>query len=182
MSKPILGLVLGGILGIFDGLTALFTPEVAPQIFGIIMGSTMKGIIAGVAIGFFVRKVNSLPLGIIFGFAVGLLLAFAIATLPGETGKHYYFEIILPGSIVGLIVGFATQKYGKSRKLGWGDLIVATIAVALFSFFLRLFVPSWSMTALLMAGCVIVAFLLKLGWDWLKPEDSTNPQKISSKQ
>jgi hypothetical protein len=24
----------------------------------------------------------------------------------------YYLEIILPGSIVGLIVGYATQKYG----------------------------------------------------------------------
>jgi len=24
----------------------------------------------------------------------------------------YYFEIIVPGTIVGLIVGFATQKYG----------------------------------------------------------------------
>ena len=113
MSKPILGLVLGGILGIFDGLTALFTPEAAPQIMGIVIGSTIKGIIAGVAIGFFARKVHSLALGIIFGFGVGLLLAFAVAAMPDPSGKHYYFEIMLPGSIVGLIVGFATQKYGK---------------------------------------------------------------------
>ena len=116
MSKPILGLVLGGILGIFDGLTALFTPEVVPQIMGIIIGSTVKGLIAGVAIGFFARKVNSLPLGIIFGFAVGLLLAFAVAAMPDENGKHYYFQIMLPGSIVGLIVGFATQKYGRPAQ------------------------------------------------------------------
>ena len=113
MSKPVLGLVLGGILGIFDGLTALFTPEAAPMIMGIVIGSTIKGIIAGVAIGFFARKVNSLPLGILFGFGVGLLLAFAVAAMPSETGKHYYFEIMLPGSIVGIIVGFATQKYGR---------------------------------------------------------------------
>jgi hypothetical protein len=26
----------------------------------------------------------------------------------------YYLEIVLPGTLVGLIVGFATQKYGKS--------------------------------------------------------------------
>jgi hypothetical protein len=26
----------------------------------------------------------------------------------------YYFEIILPGSIVGSIVGYATQKYGAA--------------------------------------------------------------------
>jgi hypothetical protein len=113
MSKPVLGLVLGGILGVFDGLTALFTPEVAPFIVGIVIGSTIKGLIAGIAIGFFARKVNSLPLGIIFGFAVGLLLAFAVAVMPSETGQHYYFEIMLPGSILGIIVGFATQKYGR---------------------------------------------------------------------
>lgn len=116
MSKPVLGLALGGVLGIFDGLTALFTPEVAPFIVGIVIGSTIKGLIAGIAIGFFARKVNSLPLGIIFGFAVGLLLAFAVAAMPSETGQHYYFEIMLPGSILGIIVGFATQKYGRHAQ------------------------------------------------------------------
>ena len=110
MSKLVLGIVLGGILGIFDGLTALLTPEVAPQIIGIVLGSTMKGIIAGIAIGFFARKVNSLPLGIIFGFAVGLLLAFMVALLQ----QGYYLQIMLPGSILGIIVGFATQKYGRA--------------------------------------------------------------------
>jgi uncharacterized membrane protein (Fun14 family) len=30
------------------------------------------------------------------------------------THKHYYFQIIVPGSIVGLIVGYATQKYGAA--------------------------------------------------------------------
>ena len=28
------------------------------------------------------------------------------------SGNHYYLEIILPGSIVGLIVGYATQRWG----------------------------------------------------------------------
>ncbi|MFN2387060.1 MAG: hypothetical protein ABR576_12405 [Thermoanaerobaculia bacterium] len=31
--------------------------------------------------------------------------------MPSETGKHYWFEIMLPGAIVGMIVGFATQKF-----------------------------------------------------------------------
>jgi hypothetical protein len=26
----------------------------------------------------------------------------------------YYLEIIVPGALVGLIVGFATQKYGQT--------------------------------------------------------------------
>ncbi len=111
MSKPVFGLVLGGILGIFDGLTALFTPEARVQIVGIVIGSTIKGLIAGVLIGWFARKVNSLPLGILFGGTIGLLLAWIVASFPGPDGKHYYFEIMLPGAIVGLIVGYATQKY-----------------------------------------------------------------------
>jgi hypothetical protein len=115
MSKPLLGLLLGGILGVLDGLTALFTPEAAPQIVGIVIGSSIKGIIAGIAIGFFARKVHSLPLGILFGLGVGLLLAFIVAAIPDAKGNHYYFEIMLPGSLVGLIVGFATQRYGVSK-------------------------------------------------------------------
>ena len=110
MSKPLIGIVLGAILGAFDGLTAWFTPAVRDQLGGIVVGSTIKGIIAGIAIGLFAKKFHSLPMGILFGLAVGAFLAFLIALLQGG----YYFEIILPGSLVGLIVGFATQKYGKT--------------------------------------------------------------------
>jgi hypothetical protein len=114
MSKPLFGLILGGILGIFDGLTALFTPEVKSQMMEIIIGSTFKGLIAGVLIGWFAKKVNSLPLGVLFGLSVGLVLAWIVASFPSPEGKHYYFEIMLPGAIVGLIVGYATQRYGRS--------------------------------------------------------------------
>ena len=112
MNKILLGLILGGILGIFDGLTAWFTPEVRNQMVGIVIGSTVKGIIAGLAIGYFARKVNSLPLGILFGLAIGAFLAFLVAAMPDPSGKHYYWEIMLPGSLVGIIVGYATQKFG----------------------------------------------------------------------
>ena len=111
MSKPLFGLILGGILGIFDGLTAYFTPEVRNQLVGIVIGSTFKGLIAGLSIGFFARKVNSLSLGVLFGLGVGLLLAWIVAAMPDPNGKHYYLEIMLPGALVGAIVGYATQKY-----------------------------------------------------------------------
>ena len=109
MSKPLIGVVLGAILGAIDGLTAWFTPAVRDQIGGIVVGSTLKGIIAGVAIVFFAKKFHSLPIGILFGVLVGAFLAYLVALMQGG----YYLEIVLPGTLVGLIVGFATQKYGK---------------------------------------------------------------------
>jgi hypothetical protein len=109
MNKIWYGLILGGILGAFDGLTSWFTPAVRPMLMGIVIGSTIKGLIAGILIGVFARKVNSLPLGILFGLGVGLLLAFVVALM-----QHgYYFEIMLPGGLAGLIVGYATQRYGS---------------------------------------------------------------------
>jgi hypothetical protein len=115
MNKVLLGLLLGAVLGAVDGGTAWFTPEVRPEMAMIIIGSTFKGLVGGILIGFFARKVKSLPLGIVFGLAVGALLALAIAAMPDAiTGKHYYFQIIVPGSLVGLIVGYATQRYGAA--------------------------------------------------------------------
>jgi hypothetical protein len=117
MNKIVLGLVVGGILGIFDGLSAWFTPAVRAQLLGIVIGSTMKGLIAGILIGYFAKKVNSLPLGLLFGLGIGLLLAYAVAAMPNPGGKHYYFEIMLPGGIVGMIVGYATQRFGQTSQL-----------------------------------------------------------------
>ena len=113
MSKPVFGMLLGGILGIFDGLTAMISaPETRPEIVSIVIGSTIKGIITGLLIGLFTRKVRSLPLGILFGLAMGLLFAYFVAAAQGK----YYFEIMLPGGIVGLIVGYATYVYGDTAR------------------------------------------------------------------
>ena len=107
MGKVWFGVALGAFLGIFDGLTAWFTPEVRDQLAGIVVGSTIKGAIAGVVAGWFAKRVNSLPIGILVGLGIGLLLAFGVASM-----QHaHYFEIMLPGSLVGAITGFATQKY-----------------------------------------------------------------------
>ena len=82
----------------------------AIAIVGIVIGSTVKGMIAGAAVGWFARKVHSIPAGIAFGVVVGALLAFLVAYM-----QHgYYFEIMLPGTAVGAIVGWATQQYGRS--------------------------------------------------------------------
>ena len=117
MNKPVLGLVAGGALGVLDGLTALVSaPEVAPGIVAIVLGSMGKGLVAGILIGWFARKVDNLAACVAFGLIMGALFAlpFALGTDP-NTGKQYFWEILIPGSMVGVIVGFLTQRYGVRR-------------------------------------------------------------------
>jgi|SRR5690606_8364736 len=117
MSKPLFGMILGGVLGVFDGLTALLSaPETAPQIVGIVIGSTFKGLLAGVLIGWFAKKVQSVSKGLVFGLFVGAFFAFLVAAMPQPDGTHYWWEIMLPGSVLGLIVGYATQVYGRAGR------------------------------------------------------------------
>ena len=106
MSKPVFAMLLGGVLGIFDGLTALFYPDVQDPIAMIVVGSTLKGVVAGLIIGLVAQRTHSLAVGIIVGLLVGAGLA-ALITIGGP----YFWEIVLPGSAVGIIVGYATFKY-----------------------------------------------------------------------
>ncbi len=115
MKKPLLGLVLGGILGIFDGLTAwVSAPELRAEIMGIVIGSTFKGLVAGVLIGWVATRVRSSGAAMVAGVLISGFFALLIAMMPSSNGQHYYLEIILPGSVLGLIVGYATQQYGRS--------------------------------------------------------------------
>jgi hypothetical protein len=107
VKKLMFATLLGGFLGIFDGLTALFTPEVRDQIAGIVIGSTVKGLLTGVIIGFFATKVRSLVLGTLFGLIVGAFFAYLILLMnPGHA-----LNIMLPGSLVGVIVGYTAQRH-----------------------------------------------------------------------
>jgi hypothetical protein len=120
MKKWLLGLLLGGVLGIFDGLTApLSAPETRAELGGIIIGSMIKGFIAGVLIGYFSQKVRSLTWGIVFGLAIGALLAFGVALMQYlSMGRNYWWQIMLPGALVGVILGYVTQQYGRAGGTG----------------------------------------------------------------
>ncbi len=113
MNKPLLGLLMGAALGALDGATAWFTPAVRDQMAGILVGSSVKGMIVGVLSGWFALKVHSVTKGIVLGCALGLLFAYLVAAMPDPNGNHYYLEIMLPGFIVGGIIGFLTQAKGK---------------------------------------------------------------------
>lgn len=111
-NKIVIGLLFGAILGAVDGATAWFTPAVRSMMAGIMVGSSIKGMLVGLFSGWFARKVQSTMWGIILGSALGLLFAFGVAAMPSETGEHYYLEIMLPGFVVGAIIGFLTQRMG----------------------------------------------------------------------
>jgi hypothetical protein len=114
MSKPLLGLTLGAILGIFDGLTAFFSaPSLRPELTGIVIGSTFKGLIVGILVGWFAKKVHSLPAGILVGLIAGAAFAALIGAFPASDGQYYFWSIVLPGTVLGIIVGYATQRYGR---------------------------------------------------------------------
>lgn len=107
MKKPVFAMLLGGVLGAFDGLSALISaPQEAPNIVGIVIGSTVKGLVAGLIIGFVAQRTQSLLTVVLVGLVVSAFFAWLVTL-----GGPYFWEIILPGSIVGLIVGFATARY-----------------------------------------------------------------------
>ena len=111
-----LGLLLGGFLGIFDGLTALLSaPETAKAELGtIVIGSVIKGFLTGVLIGFFSQKMQSLWLGILFGLLVGAGLSFGVAWMQYVSmGRVYFWQIMTPGAVLGIILGYVTQTQGK---------------------------------------------------------------------
>jgi hypothetical protein len=107
LKKPLFAMLLGGFLGVFDGLTSLFTPEVRDQIVSIVIGSTFKGLVAGVLIGLFASRVRSLAWVLVFGVVVSGFFAYLVAAMQGK----YYLQIITPGALVGLIVGYAAQRH-----------------------------------------------------------------------
>ena len=114
MKKKIgFAVLVGAILGAFDGMTAWFEPSVRDQIGTIVMLSSLKSVIAGLLIGIFACFVQKRVAIAIFGLAIGLVLAYLVAMSPDpKTGEHYYAQILVPGAIVGLIVGYATSRYG----------------------------------------------------------------------
>jgi hypothetical protein len=101
-------------LGFLDGATAWFTPEVRAAIVSILIGSSIKGLLVGLAAGFYARRVQSLGKGIALGAVVGLVLAFGVAAMPDPSGQHYYLQIMTPGFITGAMIGFFTQRYGTA--------------------------------------------------------------------
>jgi hypothetical protein len=110
MKRIAVGLILGAVLGALDGATSWFTPEVRAMLVQIIIGSMVKDALVGVLAGIFGLKIRSMAACVGFGASAGFALAFLVAYL-----QHaHYVEILIPGTLVGAILGYATQKSGTA--------------------------------------------------------------------
>ena len=99
MSKPLLGLLLGAILGIFDGLTALISaPEPAARDHRDRRSArrSRDWSSACSSAGSRRRSIRS-PLGIAVGLVAGAAFAALIGAFPASDGRYYFWEIVLPG-------------------------------------------------------------------------------------
>lgn len=118
LNRPLLGLLVGAGLGVLDGLSALVSsPEVSDQIAGIVVGSTFKGLLAGVLVGLIARKIDKPVAGVAIGTGLAAAITFPIAHMNAThyARPDYYWKIMLPGALVGAIVGYVVIRYGKPR-------------------------------------------------------------------
>ena len=120
MNKILAGLLFGLVLGAMDGATAWFYPEARSLVGGIMVGSSIKGMVVGLLSGWFAYKVQSTKWGIVVGAAIGLLFAFLVAATDTVNGRHPYLEIMMPGFVVGAIIGFLTQRVGTPGRSAKG--------------------------------------------------------------
>jgi hypothetical protein len=106
-----LGLAIGGTLGLLDGLSGFLEPSLAPVMGSVITFSMLKGLVAGMAIGYLSQRVRSILIGIVAGVAIAGVLSLMVVLHAGMT---LFWDIMLPGMLLGAIVGFATQKFGRA--------------------------------------------------------------------
>ena len=111
-TKPILGLTVGGFLGLLDGLSGFFEPSLAPIMSSVITFSLLKGLLSGIAIGYVSERIHSIPLGVFAGIAIAAVLSLLLIL---HAGMALLWDILLPGMLLGAIVGFATQRFGRKK-------------------------------------------------------------------
>jgi hypothetical protein len=110
LTKPMLGLAVGGTLGLLDGLSGFLEPSLAPVMSSVITFSLLKGLVSGVAIGYVSEKVHSIALGMLAGMAIAAVLSLLVIL---RAGMALFWDIMLPGMLLGVVVGFTTQKFGR---------------------------------------------------------------------
>src|SRR6266849_854150 len=89
LTKPILGLAVGGALGL------------------------LKGLVAGITTGYVSQRVHSMLLGILAGIGIAAVLSLLVIL---RAGMALFWDIMVSGMLLGAIVGFATQRFGRKTE------------------------------------------------------------------
>jgi hypothetical protein len=110
LTKPMLGLAVGGTLGLLDGLSGFFEPSLAPVMGSVITFSLLKGLASGLATGYVSQRFHSMIVGILAGAGIAAVLSLLVIL---HAGMALFWDILLPGMLLGVIVGFATQRFGR---------------------------------------------------------------------
>jgi hypothetical protein len=113
LRKPLLGLTVGGFLGLLDGLSGFFEPSLAPAMWSVITFSLLKGLLTGIVTGYVSQRVHSMLLGILAGIGIAAVLSLLVIL---HAGMELFWDIMLPGMLLGAIVGFATQRFGRKAE------------------------------------------------------------------
>src|SRR5580692_11690423 len=114
LTKPMLGLAVGGTLGLLDGLSGFLEPSLAPVMSSVITFSLLKGLVAGIAIGYVSQRFHSMLVGILTGIGIAGALSLLVIL---HAGMALFWDIMLPGMLLGIVVGFTTQKFGKQAEV-----------------------------------------------------------------
>jgi len=114
LTKPILGLAVGGTLGLLDGLSGFLEPSLAPVMSSVITFSLLKGVVSGVAIGYVSQRFHSMLVGILAGIGIAAALSLLVIL---RAKMALFWDIMLPGMLLGVVVGFTTQKFGKQAEV-----------------------------------------------------------------
>ena len=77
----------------------------------VITFSLLKGLLAGIATGYVSQRVHSMLLGILAGIGIAAALSLLVILRAGMT---LFWDILLPGMLLGAVVGFATQRFGRT--------------------------------------------------------------------
>lgn len=126
MTRPVLGVMAGSVLGLIDGLSAWFYPEARVMMVPIIVGSTLKGLLTGLSAGLVAKWKQSLVIGVAAGALVGFILSSIVAV--GQPAN--YWEIVMPGMLVGVISGIICQRWRVAVVAAGCLLALSSVASA----------------------------------------------------
>jgi hypothetical protein len=114
LTKPMLGLAVGGTLGLLDGLSGFFEPSLTPVMGSVITFSLLKGLVAGVSTGYVSQRVHSMLLGILAGIGIAAALSLLVIL---RAGIALFLGHPPPGYAARGDRGIRNARFGRAKEL-----------------------------------------------------------------